>query len=891
MPLRFHHSTDAATDTPPFILRVAGLPKAQLTALLSRFATEELPLCLESEEASKGARERLEFWISQEIGIAAAERRSRLLTLRRNCRSGKSLERYREFQQLDWMGEGCRRIEEALVAERQLCSAWTRFEAAYEEMRQRQGVYLLEFVELRGLLRGLAMGSTSLIAGLRQRHSLPGRRGRKERRLEETLARYVSRATLKLSPFSTLTYVALTETCDTGKRLSLRGHERRQRSLVRVPRHQLEASLSLLRYYPPFRERLSVALNEAREEVRPGRWRLLRPSFWRPDPELPSGRYVQPTVVETDIKMSLISWLAMNLEEREMTYRDLAQRLACELDQDCRGELDKLLDLGFLLLRFPWNTDDPHLEARLLEHVESMPEVPGMEDLAGCLVEILALEDEFPASRCPEILLARCRELSLSLWDQAARLAGIDPRPEPPPEGRSALHEDVFLALKNSASSGEPIAQVGHDTVHGLLRTLEPLTHLAAVYDRLHDFLASLAAHCAETFPGETEISFLRLIRAAYPLWQEFALFEREAERTGLPSAAAFNPYNLTALDDWRAVRERLSIELASCVEPEDDVTASLSSARLRALLASLPARRQMPRVACFFLQPSGPWGDQWVLNRVYEGGRHHSRYLPVMGEEARAAVTALYRSRSVFEQDGETWEILDVLSPAGRAINAHVPQTPRVLEMPGERSSEPASNRLSLRDLRVVLPGAGGLPFLADREGRRVLPLHGGPILLRHMPLPLKLLRAFGPGRVDLVLPETPPEIFGDVLHRPRLAIGNVILRRRSWAVTVEGFRRQVEGLSPARFFAAVEQWRRARGIPDQVFLPRPAGANTHRDKPLFIDFNSPIFVELFRQRLVASEQLVMEEVLPSVEEGIPDESGTRWAVELQLDSLVAQA
>lgn len=889
MPPQSHHAAGWITEAPPFLFRIAGLPTAQLAALSSCLVTEELPLYRECEEMSRAAREELDLWLSGEIGRVAPERRSRLLTLRRDCRHGRSLERYRELaRQPDWMEEGGRRLEEALLAERRLCFAWTRFEAGYEDNRQRQGEHLRESMQLPGFLRGLALGSASLMAGLRQR---PSRSGRKERRLEETLARYVSRAALKLSPFSTLTRAALAETRDNGGRLILRGHEWRQRSLVRVPRNHVEACLNLLRYYPPFRERLLVTLNEAREEVSPGRSRLLRPGFWRPDSEERSGRYVQPTVVEIGLANPLISWLDTNLQGREMTCRELAQRLARELGHDCQVDLDKLFDLGFLLLRFPWNTDDPHLEARLLEHVQSMPEVPGMEDLARSLAELLTLEDEFPASRCPEVQLAKCRELSLSLWDQAARLAGIEPRPEPPPEGRSAFHEDVFLVQESGAASEEPIAQVGHDAIHGLLQTLEPLTQLAAVYDRLQDFLISLAAFCAGTFPGEGDISFLRLLRAAYPLWQDFARFEREAERSPLPHAATFNPLSLAALDEWRAVRERLSLELGSCVETGDDATANLSCARLRALLASVPAWPRMPRTPCFFLQPIGPHCDQWVLNRAYDGGRHHSRYLPVMGEEARAAMTAFYRSRSVFEQDGETWEMLDILSPAGRAINAHVPQTPRVLEMPGERSGEPATNRLSLRDLRVVLPGADGLPFLVDRKGRRVLPFHGGPILLRHMPLPLKLLRAFGPGRVDLVLPEAPSSGLGDVLHRPRLTLGNVTLRRRSWTVPVEGFRREIDGLSPARFFAAVDRWRRARGIPDQVFLPRPLGQHSHRDKPLFIDFNSPVFVELFRQRLAGLAQLAMEEVLPAIEDGIPDESGARWAVELQLDSLVTQA
>jgi hypothetical protein len=158
-------------------------------------------------------------------------------------------------------------------------------------------------------------------------------------------------------------------------------------------------------------------------------------------------------------------------------------------------------------------------------------------------------------------------------------------------------------------------------------------------------------------------------------------------------------------------------------------------------------------------------------------------------------------------------------------------------------------------------------------------------------MPLPLKLLRIFGLGRVDLVLPPVQPSNFGDMKLYPRLTIGNVVLKRRSWVAPAADLHRRVDGLSPARCFAAIEQWRRARVIPNQVFLPRPAGTHTIRDKPLFIDFNSPTFVELFRQRLVTNEQLTMEEVLPAIEDGIPDESGVRWAVELQLDSLAFQS
>jgi hypothetical protein len=44
--------------------------------------------------------------------------------------------------------------------------------------------------------------------------------------------------------------------------------------------------------------------------------------------------------------------------------------------------------------------------------------------------------------------------------------------------------------------------------------------------------------------------------------------FERQAERVPLSRAATFNPMNLAALSEWRAVRERLSRELPAALRP-----------------------------------------------------------------------------------------------------------------------------------------------------------------------------------------------------------------------------------------------------------------------------------------------------------------------------------
>src|SRR5262249_7593169 len=156
-------------------------------------------------------------------------------------------------------------------------------------------------------------------------------------------------------------------------------------------------------------------INEAREETAPGRYLLLRPGCWKPNLAECSSRYAPPAIVEVDLKSLIIPWLVTHLSGRELTYRDLLKMFSREFAGDCQGTVDELLGLGFLLSRYPWNTDDPHLEACFLEHLKSMAEAPEMGDLARILAEIISLEGEFPQASFPETCLAKCRDLSLSL--------------------------------------------------------------------------------------------------------------------------------------------------------------------------------------------------------------------------------------------------------------------------------------------------------------------------------------------------------------------------------------------------------------------------------------------------------------------------------------------
>ena len=57
---------------------------------------------------------------------------------------------------------------------------------------------------------------------------------------------------------------------------------------------------------------------------------------------------------------------------------------------------------------------------------------------------------------------------------------------------------------------------------------------------------------------------------------------------------------------------------------------------------------------------------------------------------------------------------------------------------------------------------------------------------------------------------------------------------------------------------------------------------------KPQYLDFTSPLFVEVFRSALrINGDPLTFEEALPLSDDLPQGPGGERWAVELQLDTL----
>jgi hypothetical protein len=134
-------------------------------------------------------------------------------------------------------------------------------------------------------------------------------------------------------------------------------------------------------------------------------------------------------------------------------------------------------------------------------------------------------------------------------------------------------------------------------------------------------------------------------------------------------------------------------------------------------------------------------------------------------------------------------------------------------------------------------------------------------------------------------------PFYFGRAPHMPRLRCGKVIVQRESWTL-------DARELSSGNFHGvshdlvlAVEQLRAARGLPRFVYirpteqaLRRSGAEGRDKDtKPVFIDFESYLFIEIFHRWLMKADEIEVTEMLPDPDHLLWQDKDGRRTFELR--------
>ncbi|MBV9773564.1 MAG: lantibiotic dehydratase [Gemmatimonadetes bacterium] len=880
----------------PVIMRVAGLP----LETMERFSTD---LCVEL-----GARERLEEELKASraemvdrlhalVPTAPPELRRFLLIVKRDCYNGRPLGRHVQAPQWPALQDLAGPVAGRLAAqEEEAARRAAAFDEGFLRERDHQRRFLADHLRDTAFVRGLALANPE-ISWIAQRLRDQESYGHGRRKAEITLLRYVSRAAVKLSPFSTLTPVALgTLRDDLGPQVPrLLGSGWRARSLVRIKPYLLEQYGEMLRRYPPLRDTLPVALNSSATETAPGCFLFLRPNYWDFDEKAGRLGYYEQSLVKVGLRGPLVSRLLELLSTRRLSYRKLVSLLEEEFAvrgtaHQVAGQVDQLVRLGFLHLVLPWSGHALHLEKRMLRQLRSLPPDRALGAFIERLERLVGLEDGYATAADPEGSLREMEQLIEELWRAAAPLGGLDSQVG---YGRASIHnvyEEVFLLPPTGESTEPAILHLSRAAAEEALRSVEPLVRLTDLFDHRHEFHHAMAAFAAERWPGAEKVGLLELFKAIRPLWREYLKFRIDSrEDEGWRNT--WNPLDLPEVEALARHRATALEELEGCLRVEAGVQ-RVSIEAMGAMLDRIPGRyTSAAGGACLFLQPASTDGTLWMLNRIKEGtGRFSSRYTPAMDRDTRSRYTSHLAARGVLDIDGERVQLLDLLCTQGDNLNVHTAQTPAVLALPGEKVGVRASRQVPLRDLQVSFDGVERRPTLRGRDGQRYVAVYLGGTYEDYVSNLIRFLCVFGPSEMGAVFPPAATHQDGPVTVTRRTILGNVVLHRAAWSFPSGLLREEIAGMSDAQAFAAVNRWRMERGIPDRVFMVERSPHPIHgfRYQPQYLDFTSPLFVALFRTALEAQgDSVKLAETLPTPEMFSHDGAGRRWAVEVLLESV----
>lgn len=893
--------SEALPSGPPVLVaRVAGLA----TAAMEDLGTD-LGARIEAQRELEGelAKARADLVDRLYAAIPGKPRPLRrfLLAVKRDSFNGRPISQHRERRHwsrlIELVGSAAERVLE-LEAEHDRWTASLR--DAYARAWEQQRCRLLEHLEDRALMRGIALASPVAARNayrLRQRDAADY--GRRERRLLMTLLRYVSRSALKVSPYSTFTRVGFAVADDRRRTVTLDGAGRREISVVRLKRYLLDQYASALLKYGPIRSACPIRVNDSMCEFEPGRYLFLVPGHWKVDQELGKHRYVDETLVKVRLGGPLVAHLLASLAATRPTYSELIRELTEKFgeraseDQIVR-QVEQLIDIGALRLLAPWPSDACRFERVLLEHLRTLPPTPELDVFIERLERLVSLEDGFAAAERPaESLRAIDRSIG-DLWRAAAPLGGISPQIRHAKASEFNVYEDVFHVAAEQTGGAPAIVTIPATAAREALDSALPLIRWANLFSHRHDFLATLKAFAGQRWPERSRVPAIEAFEAVQPLWQDYVRFLVKHRDAG-GWRRSWNPLDQPAIATLADFRERSVERLDSCLTPLDGCDQEIDGAGLERLLDGAPsASAELTVGGCLFLQPADRRGRLWMLNRLKEGtGRYGSRYTPAMGDGGRERYLDRLLEHGRFRCGEEEVELLDIHCPQGDTLNVHAAQTPKILVPPGFTMSLEPARQLTWSDLVVDFGAAGG-PVLRDLDGQRYLPIHLGVAHEDFMPTLLKFLCVFGPSELT---PPFPPQRFerrGDVEVGGRSRIGNLLIHRRSWSCAPAPLLDELSRHDEADAFVAGNRWRSQLGIPERVFAIEkvPHRLRGTRYQPQYVDFTSPLFLDVLRAVLKTEDASVtFMEVLPTPDMFAEDGTGQRRAVEVLLDDLSCRA
>ncbi|HEX3130142.1 MAG TPA: lantibiotic dehydratase, partial [Thermoanaerobaculia bacterium] len=370
----------------PAIVRISGFSAEVMEPFSSGRCTQEIEILFQLERDLNLVRAELENRLFEKVSGAPDEVRRLLLSVKRDCHNGRSLAKWRSAQYRTILDQAVPGLMDRLFDLEDRLEVWrAQLSEVFCQERERERDVLYTLVEDRDFRRGLALAAPTLVRNL-GRLRKKSRYGRKERGMDQSLLRYVSRTAFKLSPFSTFTRVGvgvLSDDVQTGA-IQLREGAWLLKSLTRLKKQVPAQYFAILLHDETFLSRLDIRLNDTIERVADNKYRFIRAGRWMFSEEK-RGLYFQlESLINVRLEGGLIEETQKRLGQGRYTYENLITELAGDISREVSevaSTVDRLIQIGFLQLQAPWQGTEADVDDSFLAYLRSLPESELLRDL------------------------------------------------------------------------------------------------------------------------------------------------------------------------------------------------------------------------------------------------------------------------------------------------------------------------------------------------------------------------------------------------------------------------------------------------------------------------------------------------------------------------------
>jgi Lantibiotic dehydratase, N terminus len=880
-------SPTGRTSIPPgilgrhFMLRVAGLPIEAADGLRCPRTVSWAESVVEADDLLRGRAKQVGDLLHEAIGeVEAGADRHALVSLRRDI-FGSRLPRD--------LPAALRLVDQLGGAAGQAAGSWLR-DLDHVDALRHEGSALLaaEIGDARARLRelavdprlrqGLLLASPGLDQYLDSYTTVAtGGLTKRQRRLERSLLEYVYRAACKTSPFSSFTGVALGEF--TGTDAPARSPLAATVAGTWTATQRINVAIlgrlaALIVDNAMLRADLPVAITSG-WAMDVDRIRYVRREVSAGDSEATvSFDAVRESLFFLRASGTLQRMVAVLEATPGISYRNLVAALAGD-DPATAAEYDRylgiLLRLG--LLQVPVLQLDIHSRDPLRSFRAALVDLghPWASAAAAQLDGPIAAIDKYARADVParRELLARIRR---DLTALAEELGG--PSAKLP---AALLFEDCRAAEATVTVDREFWSAHIGDSLRSLSRMFPAFDLMLPHRLTLKGFFVSRygqGGRCdslltlVQDFHEDIYDQYVRISAGQRP-FDAAGEFSEQENWLALPEIGAMDRARRRFVDGMRELW---------AAGPSADGCLEIGEGLLSDVAAELGPSPHLFSPRSHFVQMAGTDTEPVaVLNRSYGGlSFPFSRFVHCLDDstdgdlarELRIAIRELQPPGAVFAEVTGGF--------ATTNLNLHPRLTDFEIVCPGENPSVPPECRIPLDDLHVIHDVAQDrLMLRSDRLDREVIPVYLGYLLPMALPEIPQTLLLFSP--VSMAAPDVwggvPAPAGEDVVRRPRVRHGKVVVARQSWSAPVSALPQRVPAMTEADWYLTWRRWKRQYEVPDRTFATihkaDPDGGDdggwAGASKPLYVDFDSQLSMTVLDNLIKTGvSRVVFREMLP---------------------------